>query len=253
VACFAIVLEDQALYYLQMHNIEEGCKREHQGTFDQDCQLSDMPNHTWTEVHQKLDDHWNGMAASVMSLIYSCTGGADWADMAQPFCMLSPWLCSSYVVFVVIVILGLINITVGIFAQQAKDFYHYDPQLIVEGALADHESMRDMLYDLFDRIDIAHDGTVEFSDIKKSLQDTQIKAYFAELNIDVEMHPAQFFSMIDTDGSGLVEREEFAKACMRMKGGAKTLELVKVHKCVEEIQSQLHELSRRLPAARPRA
>ncbi|CAK0847532.1 unnamed protein product [Prorocentrum cordatum] len=170
----AIYFEDVALLHIQLHN---------------------MGRHTvitvgeFDEFRTLIATNWGCMFDAWLSLLYSVTGGADWASLALPFYMINPVHCLLYLMWVILITLGLVNITVGVFARQAslerrelrqhgrgieppffsgarssaspicavrllalgselivfppeRDFYQWDPHLIVEGAHSDHESTR---------------------------------------------------------------------------------------------------------------
>merc|ERR1711920_903683 len=118
----------------------------------------------------------------------------------------------------------------------------YDRLLLVESALADHRSMSNTLTDLFDRIDTNSNGFLSRTEIEQGLKDIHIQAYFHQLNIDIEMNPDEFFRLLDEDRNDRVDRDEFAKTCMRLQGGAKPLELARIIGSVEEMKVQLKEL-----------
>merc|ERR1712129_193438 len=184
------------------------------------------------------------MFQAQFSLFLSVTGGADWGELAAPFCSINRFHCLVYVSWVVVVIFGLINITVGICARQAQEFHKYDRRLIVEGALADHTSMRETLNNLFDRIDVDQSGWLSRKEIEIALGQDSIRDYFAHLSIDIETNPDEFFKMLDEDGNDRVDRDEFAKTCLRLQGGAKPLELAKIVYGFEEMKGHLKEVHR---------
>merc|ERR1711966_216139 len=157
-----------------------------------------------------------------------------WGERAEPFCQINKLHCVVYCGWVMLVLFGLINITVGIFARQAQEFHQYDRHLIVEGAMADHSAMRETLMDLFDRMDESDNGFLSRSEIEQGLENLHIRAYSAQLNIDIEMNPDEFFRLLDEDGNDRVDRDEFAKTCMRLQGGAKPLELARIIGNIEE-------------------
>jgi len=225
----ALYLEDVALYQMQKHNIEQ-----HDGA---------ETSAEWETVKGQIQENWGGMYEAQMSLLYSVTGGADWGDLAEPFCTINRAHCCAYLIWVAVVLFGLINITVGIFARQAQEFHQWDRQLIVEGALQDNASMRATLMDLFDQMDHSGNGYLSKREITAGLESERIRAYFAQLNIDVEMHADQFFRLLDDDGNDRVDRDEFTTVCMRLQGGAKPLELQRIISGMEDIKRQLAEMA----------
>jgi Ca2+-binding EF-hand superfamily protein len=219
-------LLDVALYHVQLHNRRS----------------SQEPQEEWNNIEQQLRENWGTILKAQYSLLLSVSGGADWGDLAAPFCAINPINCVLYSTWVIVVIFGLINITVGVFTGQARQFHQYDRLLLVESALADHRSMSNTLTDLFDRIDTNNNGFLSRTEIEQGLKDIHIQAYFAQLNIDVEMNPDEFFGLLDEDKNDMVDRDEFVTICMRLQGGAKALQLARIMSNMEEVKSQLQDV-----------
>ncbi|CAK0847534.1 unnamed protein product [Prorocentrum cordatum] len=77
-------------------------------------------------------------------------------------------------------------------------------------------------------MDTSGNGILSKREIKAGVDDPFTKAYFAQLSIDIEMNPEEFFRLLDTDGNDQVDIEEFVQTCMRLQGGAKPLELQRI-------------------------
>merc|ERR1719401_1079016 len=107
--------------------------------------------------------------------------------------MIHPVHSVLYLIYVIVITLGLVNITVGVFARQAQDFYQWDPHLIVEGALSDNNSTRETLREIFAMMDTSGNSILSRSEIERGMDNPFVKAYFAQLNIDIEMNPHEFF------------------------------------------------------------
>merc|ERR1712032_137017 len=222
----ALYLEHVALLNVQLHNIGTGT----------------LPQGEWAPVEQQLRDNWGDLFQTMLSLLKSVTGGEDWGNLAAPFCTISNAHCVVYSFWVIIVIFGLINITVGIYSRQAQEYHKYDRRLIVEGALSDLTSMRQTLRDLFDWMDENAQGFLSRAELEKGLRDEHLRAYFVHLNIDIEMNPDEFWRLLDIDGNDRLDKQEFENICPRLQGGAKPLEIARIMSGVEEIKSQLREV-----------
>merc|ERR1719424_2533543 len=96
--------------------------------------------------------------------------------------------------------------------------------------------------DLFDKMDVNKNLYLSRAEIEIGLNEDQIRAYFNQLNIDIEMNPEQFFRLLDENGNDMVDKDEFVRTCMRLQGGAKALELSKILEGVEVMKGQLREV-----------
>jgi Ca2+-binding EF-hand superfamily protein len=201
---FGILLEDFAILYLQDNELE---------------------NDKMSDIKTGLTSHWNGMVPTITSLIFSLTGGADYGDLMKPFSDIRPFLGALYMFFVLAITFGLLNVLVGVFVQESEQMIHYDRSLVLQNALEQHECNVEVLSQLFSEIDKDSTGKITLEEMLAALKIQHIKAFFLHLDIDMAHNAKVFFSLLDEDKSGSVDRDEFIAGCMRLKGGAKPLSL----------------------------
>jgi len=65
---------------------------------------------------------------------------------------------------------------------------------------------------------------LSWDEFEEHLQNPQVSAYFASLELDVS-HAHRLFQLLDTDGSNKVGLDEFLDGCLRLKGDAKSLDV----------------------------
>ena len=81
-----------------------------------------------------------------------------------------------------------------------------------------------MLKDHFFESDINGDGTITIEEFQTHLKDPKVRAHLASVGLAV--HEALgLFKLLDVDHSGGIAIEEFVVGCMRLKGGAKSIDL----------------------------
>merc|ERR1712194_520166 len=68
------------------------------------------------------------------------------------------------------------------------------------------------------------DGTITFEEFERSLSNKEVKEYINALQVDVT-DAKLFFSLLDEDGSGSVDTEEFVKGMKKLKGDAKSFDI----------------------------
>jgi len=178
-------------------------------------------------VREELRTYWDGVWPGMRSLIYSVTGGMDWGDMAAPFWQIHSAYGIMYIAFIMFTVFGLLNVLVGIFVQEAAQLARWDRDLVLDDALTREQATIVQMRELFQLIDVDGTGEISFTELEKSLDDKEIRAHFALFEIDLKQAP-EFFSLLDTNGDGLVELEEFVEGCRRLQGGAKPMEIAQL-------------------------
>merc|ERR1711972_468020 len=74
--------------------------------------------------------------------------------------------------------------------------------------------------------------------------DIKAKAYFQSLDLDVSQ-AKDFFEMLDTDGSNFVGIDEFVEGCLRLKGGARSVDVNMVLLNIRKIHHQVRQLQKK--------
>merc|ERR1711964_528777 len=119
-------------------------------------------------------------------------------------------------------------------------------------------------------------GTLTWDEFQRHMDDSDVQAYLSALEINVSKARA-LFKLLDTDESGCVSLDEFVMGCLRLKGGAKTLDvgtlmyetrslkhlmhrdrshvinnMKKMSSCLKSVQEGMADLQNRVPQSRSR-
>merc|ERR1712129_248520 len=70
------------------------------------------------------------------------------------------------------------------------------------------------------------------------LKNPEVGAYFSKLGVDPN-EVGKLFVLLDEDGSGCIDKDEFMFGCIRLKGEAKSLDLAILHR---EVQGVIHQM-----------
>merc|ERR1712050_47775 len=81
-----------------------------------------------------------------------------------------------------------------------------------------------MLMDLLQEIDTEGSGVISRQELEEAFKSDKVRYSFSVLDIDIH-DPNYLFDMLDGDGSGEVDMEEFVTGCLRLKGNAKSIDI----------------------------
>merc|ERR1719440_1042769 len=84
-----------------------------------------------------------------------------------------------------------------------------------------------MLEELFNSWDASHDGDLTLAEFEAHLSDDRMQALFHTLDI-MASDAWTLFKLLDQDGGGTVDADEFVSGCIRMRGGARAVHIEKV-------------------------
>lgn len=192
-------------------------------------------------VGDVLQDNWDGILISIRTLIYSVTGGLDWGEAAEPFWRMSVLYGVSYLVFVTAMLLGLLNVMVGVFVQESANVLMLDRELVLDQGVQSGEASRMLLAELFIELDKDGSHSLTEQEIHEGLQEPRIKAFFKHIGIDMNTKATHLFALIDTENNGEVSMKQFVDGCMQFQGSARPIDVAALGRQLEKQLLRLEE------------
>jgi hypothetical protein len=100
--------------------------------------------------------------------------------------------------------------------------------IIMEQTSERKKHMKDVK-SVFERADADGSGRLDATELQKHIDDVRVQAYLRQLDLDVEGHESfALFELLDFDGSGTIDIDEFIFGCERLKGMARSLDLFRI-------------------------
>lgn len=184
---------------------------------------------------EELTTWYGNVPQAALTLFQSLSGGVDWKDaMAPVLSDLSVWHAAAALSWLSWVLLVIMNIVTGVF---------------VNAAFGRVEEIREIssintARRLFKRIDSDSSGVISINELLEHMNSREVQEFFQ--NVDVDPCEAQgLFELLDVDGSGEIEFEEFISGCLRLQGSAKAVDILLISR---ENKLNFCNLSRQLGA-----
>jgi len=96
---------------------------------------------------------------------------------------------------------------------------------------------------VFEELDANDSGTITLDEFEKQIQDENILSYLSSLELDIDQ-VRTLLTLLDRDQNGEVDIEEFITGCLRLKGGAKSLDMAILQYQIEWILHTVDVLAR---------
>eukprot|EP00928_Gymnodinium_smaydae_P007944 TRINITY_DN1284_c0_g2_i2.p1 TRINITY_DN1284_c0_g2~~TRINITY_DN1284_c0_g2_i2.p1 ORF type:complete len:682 (-),score=158.23 TRINITY_DN1284_c0_g2_i2:87-1919(-) len=188
-----------------------------------------------------VQKYFGSLPMTIMTLFMSVCGGIDWETAWTPLYKMSPATSALYIFFIVFVTLVVLNVMTGIFCESAIDAAQSDKEHVICCQLKDAERYVAELQALFRGWDTSGDGNVTLEEFQAQLEDKRVMALFRSLDIEAE-DATEFFKMLDQDGGGSVDLSEFIAGCIRLRGGAKAVQLARLEMNGQLLQKKVSQL-----------
>jgi len=200
-------------------------------------------------VHPKIEQYYDTLFRSIMSLYQAITGGLDWNDISDPLVTeISPLIGLVFALYVAFSILALLNVVTGVFVESALKSAKEDS----DNYMMNHA--RNLFYEAS-----GQNAKLSWAQFEAQVGKPQMQEFFKYIGVDVR-EARSIFHLIDVNSGGEIDLDEFLNGCIRLTGPAKAIDvsclLLSAAKTAEEqkshysnIQEILRKFSEVLPTA----
>eukprot|EP00929_Paragymnodinium_shiwhaense_P090593 TRINITY_DN50773_c0_g1_i1.p1 TRINITY_DN50773_c0_g1~~TRINITY_DN50773_c0_g1_i1.p1 ORF type:complete len:641 (-),score=108.46 TRINITY_DN50773_c0_g1_i1:319-2241(-) len=172
---------------------------------------------------------------TMYTLLKCVTGGVSWGEPGDLVAQLGPMFMAMFLVFISFTVFAMLNVITGFFCEDAAASKEKDKNDAILQQLSDKDHYLTQFRNIFREMDTDRSGEVSLEELQFHIDDDNLQAYFAHLEIEVK-DAWEIFRLLDVDASGTVSIEEFVDGCMRLRGYAKTLDVASITYDVERLR-----------------
>mmetsp|Transcript_34701 Transcript_34701/g.91653 ORF Transcript_34701/g.91653 Transcript_34701/m.91653 type:complete len:642 (-) Transcript_34701:19-1944(-) len=171
--------------------------------------------------------YWSTLPRSMLTLFMSITNGVDWEDVVRPLTGMHGTWVALFICFICFTQMAVLNVITGFFCQNAIEGAKLDQDLVTQTIIAQKKMYLEQINAIFSTMDTDSSGTITIQEFEDHLRSETTRAYFESLGVDAS-DVWTLFKLMDMDNGCQIELEEFVSGCMRLKGGAKGLDVAKL-------------------------
>jgi len=189
-----------------------------------ESRVVDASRATWSD--QEIKSAFGSVSKTMVSLFQAITAGRNWGELAKMLEEINIFLFVVFLIFVGVAIFGLLNVVAAVFVESAmRATQHYRDLLVHEKLMRERINVQH-LKEIFRNIDVDNSGTITLEEMESFLNDDSLKLqeYFEALELNAS-DTVSLFLLLDRDGSGEVDIDEFCDGCMRLGGNAKSFDI----------------------------
>lgn len=203
--------------------------------------------HEWPKGYdkEKLRFYYGTMPRAVFTLFKAIVGGIDWEMAVLPLSDVSWVLVLLFIFFIAFVNLAVMNVVTGLFLQSALEQAQQDRDHVIQQQLTMKNHYIASIRKLFEELDTSGDGSITLNEFEDHLGEERMQAFLHTIEIDTA-DAWTFFKLLDADGGGSVDIDEFVEGCLRLRGNAKSIHVAQMMYENKWIMDKLVELSGQL-------
>jgi len=176
-------------------------------------------------VLELLHSYFGNLGLSMITLAKAVTGGSPWGLAYEALKPLGAFYLSIFLFFVALLTLAVLRLLTGIFVQHAREVVDADRETVIREELAKRQQWEEEIQAVFHTMDTDGSQDVSWEEFTANLESVAISTYFKTLGIEAA-DARRLFLMLDNDGKKSVHLNEFIDGCMKLRGAAKSSDVL---------------------------
>ncbi|CAE7261761.1 SCN11A, partial [Symbiodinium pilosum] len=175
-------------------------------------------------TEEELKRHFGSVLVSILNLFAAISDGVSWINLITPLWEANGVWLGMFLIYIALVEFAVLNVVTGVFCQNAIESASLDQEMVIETQLKSKQLYTDQVCDLFHLMDEGKKGELTAVAFEQHINDPQVAAYFRALDMDLN-NVWKLFTLLDPDGSGTIDLQEFVEGCLKLRGPATRLDM----------------------------
>jgi len=192
---------------------------------------------------QQVSLMYGSIERTMMTLFMTVSGGLEWREAARPIAQVGWFYGLLWVAYIAFMVFGMLNVLTGIFVDAAIQAMMNDRDNLIQTQLEERNSLINTIRGVFQASDSDHSGFITKKEFSALLKNAELVTYLEAIGID-STEAQGLFRLLDDDSSGKVSIDEFVSGFLRLKGGAKAVDMVMLLFENRKINKKLNKILR---------
>eukprot|EP00746_Dinoflagellata_sp_MGD_P000469 gnl/MRDRNA2_/MRDRNA2_100833_c0_seq1.p1 gnl/MRDRNA2_/MRDRNA2_100833_c0~~gnl/MRDRNA2_/MRDRNA2_100833_c0_seq1.p1 ORF type:complete len:439 (+),score=70.39 gnl/MRDRNA2_/MRDRNA2_100833_c0_seq1:179-1495(+) len=150
-----------------------------------------------------------------------------------------------FVAFIFFTSFGILNIVVGVIVENVLMMAKVSDIKIKKKREKDRMRVLNHLRDFFEQSDEDGSGTLSLEEVQVAMDNPENRKRLALMDLPID-EPTELFTLLDVDNSGEISIDEFISGCMRIKGTAKSKDILALQIMIDSLGSKMSDLANAL-------
>jgi len=196
------------------------------------------------ELHDEIFVWWGSVPKAMLSMYMASFSGEDWRKIADPLMhMGSGVFYGIFLLYIGFFHCVIANTLTSLFVEATITNADTDQQQLILLELENKEKYIKMLRQWFRAIDKVNSGRVSMAQFTENMHSPEMFAFASRMGIEIT-DIRQFFAVLTNNGTKPVDLETFVVGCIKLKGAAKSMDLMDLMFCHRQLNAQNSEFIR---------
>uniref|UniRef100_A0A7S2K6X9 EF-hand domain-containing protein n=1 Tax=Zooxanthella nutricula TaxID=1333877 RepID=A0A7S2K6X9_9DINO len=182
------------------------------------------------DMHLWIYRHY-GSASRAIWTMFEVTFSGGWPAKVRPLVEeVSGWYAVPFSAYISLVVFAVTRVITALFLKETMARAAEDVSMTIHEQAHKREQVIGQLKEFFALTDTSKDGFVTQEELENIMTVPEVRAYCSYLELPIS-EIGELFSILD-DGDGFVSCDEFCSGVLKVKGAARSLDLLSVkHDC----------------------
>lgn len=177
------------------------------------------------DLEEDIIKHWGSLTLAMDHLFKSATGGTTWEEVANELVAAGDYIYIVFLIYIAFFNFIVVNALCSIFVDFVRNRSERDTFNVIQEELGRKKRFIDRLKSLYQRMNPDDKGQVTQEEFKAHLKDPEMRAFASVLGIEAT-DLDQFFNILSGEGTRSVDLETFVVGAIKLKGMARSLDVV---------------------------
>merc|ERR1712032_1481846 len=174
---------------------------------------------------ENVRNYWGSLQDSMLSLYMATTSGESWTSIAEPLRHVGPEYYLLFLMYVAFFMFVVTNTLTSLFIESTMRNADRDHVMLIQDELSRKNEYISRVRKMFTTIHEDLSGELTWEEFSTHLQTPEMVAFASSLDIEV-VELTQFFAILSANGTQKVNLETFTIGCMKLRGNAKSMDLL---------------------------
>ena len=200
------------------------------------------------EGNELICKKFGTLTASMLTMYQILYSGVLWGDLWDEMIGWSWFFLTAYLLYVAFSMVILGNMMASFLFSLQEKVSKKEKENMIQSEIESKEEFVKQMNTVFCEFDQNGNGAISWTEFQIALEDPRMHAFLSSLELDIS-DAIGLFSVLDSDGTGAIEHSEFLFGCLRLRGGAKAVDMVRVqmeqewvHNAMLNMKSMMQEM-----------
>jgi len=166
-----------------------------------------------------------GTSTRALYTLFEMTFSGCWPNYVEPVIeQVSAWYAVPFGLYVTVVVFAVIRIITALFIKETLAVAASDHNYQIQERMRETQQLVGKLSHLFNQLDASGDGVITLSEFYEFLAVSEVQAYLQTLELST--HDAELLFALLEDGFGNVTFDAFMDSIMRLRGQARSMDVI---------------------------